>query len=175
MNNSQTILENLSKHCDLLHDILAQAAQELRELDRRLMQILQQLHKSIEVRDTNFSADFNAFCAALRKKIDLQETTWTELRAQARACKPADWDASLALGAKGFNSQAKTLSRACDEFITAYDLFSRTYKNYTAAKLNVWLLTACQNDVSILTGKVLFLAREIAKHTERNRGKYVAG
>ena len=136
---------------------------------------MQQLHKNIEVRDTNFSTDFNEYCTALRKKIDHQETAWTELRAQARACKPADWDASLALGAKGFNSQAKTLSRACDEFITAYDLFSRTYKNYTAAKLNVWLLTACQNDVSILTGKVLFLAREIAKHTERNRGKYVAG
>ena len=173
--NSQHILENLSAYCEQLRIILTQATQNLHDLDRRLKQILQQLHKNIEVRDTDFSAEFNAYCHDLRQKIDAQEAACTDLRAQVRTCKPAQWDASLILPAKGFNSRAKTLSRACDEFITAYDLFSRTYKNYTAAKLNVWLLTSCQNDVSTLTGKVLFLAREIAKHTEQNRGKHAAG
>ena len=72
-------------------------------------------------------------------------------------------------------SRAKTLSRACDEFITAYDIFARTYKGFTAAKLNVWLLTSCQSDYSSLTGKILFLAREIVKQTEQKRGIHVAG
>ena len=172
---TETLLETLSQHCDTLRGHLGQASQTLQELDRRLVQIVQQLHKNIEVRDTSFAPDFNAYCQQLRRTLDEQDPAWTALRAQTRTYKPTDWDASLALAAKGFNSRAKTLSRACDEFTTAYDVFSHTYKNFTAAKLNVWLLTSCQNDLLNLTGKILFLAREIAKHTERNRGKHAAG
>ena len=164
------LLDTISSRCDALRSQLGQAAQELQELDRRLAQIIQQLHKNIEVRDTAFATDFNTFCQQTRQQIDEQETAWQDLRAQARAYKPADWTADLALDAKGFNSRAKTLSRACDEFITAYDVFCRTYKGFTAFKLNVWLLTACQNDLSTLTGKILFLAREITKYTEQKRG-----
>lgn len=172
--NTETILEKLTQHCDLVRGHLAQATQELRDLNRRLEQISQQIHKNIEVRDSSFAEDFNTYCQQLRKKLDKQETTWVTLRTQARASKPADWHAGLALPAKGFSSHAKMLSRACDEFTTAYDIFGHTYKGFTAAKINVWLLTACENDFSNLTGKILFLAREIAKHTERNRGKNVA-
>ena len=55
---------------------------------------------------------------------------------------------------------------------TVYDLFCKNYKGFTAAKLNVWLLTSCQTDISNLTGKVLFLAREISKKTEQNRSPH---
>ena len=57
----------------------------------------------------------------------------------------------------------------CDEFTTEYDIFGKQYKNFTAAKLNMWLLTSCQADINNLTGKVVFLAREIARKTEQNR------
>ena len=173
--NTETIIEQLSDHCDLLRTAFAQATQELQELNRRLTQITQQLHKNIEVRDGTFATDFNTYCQRVRQQLDKLDPAWNALRAQARACKPADWHAGLALAAKGLNSHAKTLSRACDEFTTAYDVFARTYKRFTAAKLNVWLLTACQTDGANLTGKILFLAREIAKNTERNRGKNVTG
>ncbi len=172
---TELILEKLSGQCDSLRGAVSQAAQNLCELNRRLTQISQQLHKNIEVRDGDFAEDFNAYCLQLRKQLDEQETAWAALRTQARAYKPTDWNAGLALPAKGFNSHAKMLSRVCDEFTTAYDIFARTYKGFTAAKLNVWLLTTCENDCSNLTGKILFLAREIAKHTERNRGKHVTG
>jgi hypothetical protein len=173
--NTEQLLTDTSAHCDTLRSDLAKATRGLEEMNRRLEQILQQLHKNIEVRDTTFAAEFNTFCTGLRATLDAHEPFWTESRAQARTTKPTDWTADLALGAKGFNSRAKTLSRACDEFITAYDAFARNYKNFTAAKLNVWLLTSCQTDIQNLTGKILFLAREIAQHTERNRGNYVHG
>ncbi|MBO7191512.1 MAG: hypothetical protein J6V32_05365, partial [Elusimicrobiaceae bacterium] len=168
-------LEKLTDYCDGLRGHIIQASQELAELDRRLTQISQQIHKNIEVRDASFAADFNNYCCKLRKELDELDTVWSTLRAQSRACKPADWTAELILPAKGLNSHAKTLSRACDEFITAYDIFARTYKGFTAVKLNVWLLTACQNDFFNLTGKILFLAREIARHTEQKRGNHAAG
>ena len=60
-------------------------------------------------------------------------------------------------------------------FTTAYDIFCRTYKKFTAAKLNVWLLTNCQTDGSNLTSKILFLARQIVSQTEKNRGHYAIG
>lgn len=180
MNNTPTLttselLEQMSARCDALRTALAGATQELQDLNRRLEQIIQQLHKNIEVRDASFAADFNNYCCKLRKELDELDTVWSTLRAQSRACKPADWTAELILPAKGLNSHAKTLSRACDEFITAYDIFARTYKGFTAVKLNVWLLTACQNDFFNLTGKILFLAREIARHTEQKRGNHAAG
>ena len=172
---TDVLLEHISGQCDQLRTDCSQAAQELQELNRRLAQIVQQLHKNIEVRDLTFAEDFNTFCLQLRQQLDQRETTWQQIRAQVHACKPADWGVDLVLAAKGLNSRAKTLSRACDELTTAYDIFSHTYKGFTAAKLNVWLLTSCQSDFSNLTGKILFLAREIAKYTEQKRGNYVAG
>lgn len=173
--NAETLLEQTSSACDALRGDIASATRLLLEFNRRLEQILQQLHKNIEVRDTEFAAQFNEFCTRLRTEQDARDPFWTETRALARALKPADWTGDLALAAKGLNSRAKTLSRAMDEFTTAYDLFCRNYKSFTAAKLNVWLLTSCQNDFSNLTGKILFLAREIAKNTEKNRGPYAVG
>nr|QGT50814.1 hypothetical protein Elusimicrob2101_0770 [uncultured Elusimicrobia bacterium] len=173
--NPETLLEQISAACDALRSDTITATRALLEFNRRLEQILQQLHKNIDVRDTEFAPQFNDFCARLRKEQDDREPFWTEARATARNFKPADWTGDLALPAKGLNSRAKTLSRATDEFTTAYDLFCRNYKSFTAAKLNVWLLTSCQNDYSNLTGKILFLAREIAKHTEKNRGPHAFG
>ena len=112
---------------------------------------------------------------SLRRCLDEDEPFWTQVRAQIRSCKDSDWTGDLTLAAKGLNSHAKTLSRASDEFTTAYDIFYRNYTGFTAAKLNVWLLTSCQNDVDSLTGKILFLARDIAKKTERNRRPHVFG
>jgi len=173
--NTDTLLETISSQCDSLRTQLITAARDLQELNRRLEQIMQQLHKNIDVRDNTFAEDFNTYCQQLRQSLDVQDTAWQTIRTQTRAVKPADWTADLILPAKGVNSRAKTLSRACDEFITAYDIFARTYKGFTAAKLNVWLLTSCQSDYSSLTGKILFLAREIVKQTEQKRGIHVAG
>ena len=171
----ENLLETISTQCDSLRGLLISSTQELAQLTHRLEQIVQQLRKNIEVRDTAFAEDFNAYCQQLRQQLDGQENTWTEIRTNLRACKPEDWTADLVLPAKGINSRAKTLSRACDEFITAYDVFARIYKNFTAAKLNVWLLTSCQSDFSILSGKILFLAWAITKLTEQKRGNYAAG
>ena len=173
--NTQELIDRLSAQCDALRALVLGAAQELTALHKRLEQIVQQLHKNIDVRDETFPADFNTFCQQLRAQLDEWETVWTQTRAEVREVKPADWTADLALPAKGFNSHARTLSRSCDEFTTAYDAFNRTYKSFTAAKLNVFLLTACQTDAANLTGKILFLAREVNKYTERNRGAHVRG
>ncbi len=169
-----TLLDTFSTQTDIFRTQLITAARELQELNRRLSQIEQQLHKNIDVRDGSFAGDFNAYSQQLRHTLDGQETAWAAIRTQVRAYKPSDWTADLILPAKGINSRAKTLSRACDEFITVYDIFARTYKGFTAAKLNVWLLTSCQSDIPSLTGKILFLAREIVKQTEQKRGIHVA-
>ncbi len=173
--NCETLLDQISARCDAFRADLTAAAQNLRDFNRRLEQIIQQLHKDMAVRDEAFAGQFNQYCLDLRKKLDGDEPFWTQTRNQVRACKDADWTGDLALAAKGLNSRAKTLSRACDEFTTAYDAFYRRYTGFTASKLNVWLLTSCQNDAASLTGKILFLAREIAKKTERNRGPHVYG
>jgi len=171
--NATELLTNLSAQCTRLHALLAAASHELAVLHKRLEQIVQQLRKNIEVRDQLFSEQFNEFCQKLRTQVDEWDPQWTQLRAKARELKPQDWGADLALAAKGFNSQARALSRAQDEFTGIYDAFNRTYKSFTAAKLNVFLLTSCQTDTENLTSKILFLAREIAKYTEKNRGTYV--
>ncbi len=173
--NCETLLTQISAQCDAFRADLTSAAQNLRDFNRRLEQILLQLHKDLTVRDEEFAGQFNQYCQDLRQKLDKDEPFWTQTRNQVRSYKTADWTGDLALAAKGLNSRAKTLSRACDEFTTAYDAFCRNYSGFTAAKLNVWLLTSCQNDANNLTGKILFLAREIAKKTERNRGPHVYG
>lgn len=173
--NCETLLEQISARCDKFRADLTVAAQNLRDFNRRLEQILQQLHKDIAVRDEAFAGQFNQYCLALRQELDEDEPFWTQSRAQIRTYKDSAWSGDLALAAKGLNSRAKTLSRACDEFTTAYDAFCKNYNGFTAAKLNVWLLTSYQNDAANLTGKILFLAREIAKKTERNRGPHAFG
>ena len=169
---AEQLLEKISSQCEQLRAEVLAAGSELIRFDKRLEQILQQLHKNIEVRDTTFAQEFNDFCQQLRAQVNAQETAWMQLRGEIRSRKDNEWEGLLALAAKGLNSRAKALSRASDEFITAYDIFCKNYKNFTAAKLNVWLLTSCQTDVANLTGKILFLAREIAQKTERNRTPY---
>ncbi len=169
---AEELLEQTSIQCDSLRIFLQKQTTFLQDYTRRLMQILQQLHKNIEVRDTAFSTQFNTFCQELRDVLNKREPVWTELRTQIRQVPQKEWNGDLTLAAKGLNSRAKALSRACDEFGTAYDLFGKCYKNYTAEKLNMFLLTSCQTDISNLTGKILFLARELARKTEQNRSPY---
>lgn len=169
---AEELLEQTSAQCDSLRILLQQEMTSLRDFSRRLLQILQQLRKNVEVRDTDFAEQFNTYCQNLRDAVNKREPVWTELRAQIRQISSKEWTGDLALAAKGLNSRAKALSRACDEFTTEYDNFGKQYKNYTAAKLNVWLLTSCQTDIANLTGKILFVARELARKTEQNRSPH---
>ena len=168
--NSEQLLEQISTRCEALRNLLQLQVPMLQDFGRRLLQITQQLRKNIEVRDTAFADDFNTYVQTLRETLDKTEPAWTELRNQIRQLPDKAWDGELTLPAKGLNSRAKTLCVACDEFTAQYDIFSKQYKNFTAAKLNMWLLTSCQADINNLTDKVLFLAREIARKTEQNRG-----
>ncbi len=173
--NTEQILTDLSNQSDSLRALALNATQELRLLQQRLEQIVQQLRKNIAIRDQAFATDFNTFCLNLRHQLDAWEPAWTQTRALVRTVKPGQWNAELALTAKGFNSQARMLSRANDEFTTVYSNFVQIYKSFTAAKLHVFLLTSCQTDMENLTSKILFLAREIATYTSRNRGTYARG
>ena len=167
--NGEKLLEKLSSQCDDLRTLLQQQGPLLGDFSRRLLQITQQLRKNIEVRDTNFANEFNDYVKNLRELLDQAEPVWTQLRAQTRQISDKSWAGELALPAKGFNSRAKALGNASAEFTAQYDAFCKQYKNFTAAKLNMWLLTACQTDITGLTGKILFLAREIARKTGENR------
>ncbi len=167
--NAENLVEQLSAQCDQLRTLLQQQAPALRDFSRRLLQITQQLRKNIDVRDNSFADEFNTYVQTLRATLDEREPAWTQLRTDIRQLQDKDWSGDLALAAKGLNSRAKALSVACDEFATEYDTFGKQYKNFTAAKLNVWLLTSCQADIQSLGGKILFLAREIARKTEQNR------
>ena len=166
----EQLLDAVSAQCDLLRTHLNNTTEQLNAFTKRLIQISQQLRKNIPLRDETFAADFNGFCQELRTYINEKEPIWASLRASLRARRNKDQtSADLALPAKGFNNRAKMLSRVCDEFTTSYTLFCKEYKRFTAAKLNVWLLTSCQTDLENLTGKILFLARELARKTEQNR------
>lgn len=168
----EQLLDQVCTQCDSSRLFLQQRATTLADFARRLLQITQQMHKNIEVRDTDFAEQFNAFCQDLRDELDKREPVWSQLRAQLRQVPAKSWSGDLALAAKGLNSHAKTFSRTCDEFDTAYHTFMKQYKNFTASKLNVWLLTSAQTDITNLCGKVLFLARELARKTEQNRSPH---
>lgn len=168
--NTEELLQNISKQCDDFKTLLSHTSDGLTEFTRRLELILSRLHKDNDTRDEHFSKQFNQFVLDLRTHIDQQETFWAEARKQTRTLQPKDLD-DLVLAAKGVNSRAKSLSRACDEFSTAFHTFYKTYQSYTAQKLNVWLLTSCDSDISNLTGKILFLARELSTAAERSRGR----
>lgn len=170
MTPTEQLLEQTTAFCEAFRTFLQRQTPALDDLCKRLTQIVQQLRKNIEVRDTTFSADFNTYVQELRSALDAHLAAWAQLRTEIRQVPDKSWAADLALGAKGFNSRAKALSASCDEFTTAYDAFCKQYKNFTAAKLHVFLLTACQGDSVNITGQVLFLARELARKTEQNRG-----
>ncbi|MBP5430207.1 MAG: hypothetical protein J6Y25_04950 [Elusimicrobiaceae bacterium] len=169
---AEELLEQTSQQCESYRLLLMPVITTLSDFGRRLLQINQQIRKNVEVRDNEFTEQFNNYVAHLRSLLDKREPVWTELRNQIRQVPPSSWTADLALDAKGLNSRAKALSRACDDFNAQYDIFCKHYKNFTAAKLNVWLLTACQNDITSLTEKILLLAREIARQTEQKRSPH---
>lgn len=168
----EELLDQTSIQCEALRIFLQQQTTRLMDFGRRLGQIVQQLRKNIEVRDTQFAEEFNNYAKDLRDTLDKREPVWTELRTQLRQVPQNKWNGDLSLAAKGLNSRAKALSRSCDEFESEYDIFCKNYKNFTAVKLNVWLLTSCWTDISSLTGKILFLARELSRKTEQNRSPY---
>ena len=165
----EQLLEKTAAFCETLRVCLQRQVPQLGDFSRRLLQIIQQLRKNMEVRDVTFANDFNNYVKQLREELNQQEPVWTELRNQIRQVPDKEWTADLSLDAKGFNSRAKALSVTCDEFVDTYDKFCKQYKNFTAVKLNVWLLTSCQTDVMNVTGKMLFLARELARKTEQKK------
>lgn len=168
----EELVDQMAIQCDALRIFVQQQTTRLADFAKRLQQIVQQLRKNIEVRDMSFAEDFNQFVQDLRDTLDKREPVWTELRGQIRQVPTKEWTGDLALPAKGLNSRAKVLSRVCDEFETAYDQFCKDYKSFTAAKLNVWLLTASQTDIANLTSKIVFLAREISRKTEQHRSPH---
>lgn len=168
----QELVDQTAVQCDALRIFVQKQTTRLIDLDKRLQQIIQQLRKNIEVRDTEFAGEFNQFVQDLRDTLDKREPVWTELRGQLRQIPDKSWTADLILSAKGLNSRAKVLSRTCDEFENEYDQFCKNYKSFTAAKLNVWLLTSCQTDIANLTGKIVFVAREISRKTDQHRSPY---
>lgn len=162
MSDLNDLLSAAEQQVEALRTLGADGARALRDFARRLELILSQDHKNIPVRDGAFATDFAGFCTQLRQRLDGQLDYWQQARSELRAANPAA-DYGLNLAAKSFALRSKALSRACDDFTTAYDYFNRFYKNYTLAKLPVWLLTACCNDLNNLTGKILFISREISK------------
>ncbi len=168
----EALIEQTSIQCEALRIFVQHQTTLLTSFSQRLQHIMQQLRKNIEVRDNAFVEEFNQHAQDLRDTLNKREPVWTELRSQIRQVPSKAWTAELALSAKGLNSRAKALSRACDEFETEYDRFCKIYKGFTAAKLNVWLLTSCQTDIASLTGKIVFLAREISHKTDQHRSSY---
>ena len=164
----EDLFAQLSQEAEHLHTLTGQAARQLRDLSRRLELILSQIHKNIPIRDSAFTEDFTAFCAELRRQTDHALTQWTQLREQSRQ-QFTQKNYPSVLQAKGFALHAKTLSRTCDDFTTAYDAFSALYKNYTLSKLPVWILNTCCEDINHLAGKILFLSREMSKYSDRVR------
>ena len=162
--NQIDLLESITAQTDSFRSTVLKETSALRDFSRRLELILSQDHKNILVRDTGFATDFSAFCTSLRKDFDSQLEFWQEKRSLLRS-SITQGEYGLSLAAKSFSLRAKTLSRAADDFTTAYAEFSRFYKNYTLEKLPVWLLNSCCDDLNNLTGKILFISREIIKKT----------
>ena len=167
------LFDDISTQANSLRAQVATAAQGLRDFTRRLELILSQDHKNMTIRDGNFAQDFSQFCTQLRKQTDDILQYWQQTRETLRTIKPKDQRPS-SLQAKSFALRAKTLSRATDDFTTAYDCFNSFYKNYTLSKLPVWVLTSCCDDLNNLTGKILFLAREVSKKSEGGTTLYGA-
>ena len=161
----QDIFDMLCCQADTSRNLITQSAQQIRLFTQRLELILSQDYKKIPIRDAAFGAEFATFCAQLRQQLDQLLCQWQTFRSDLRQA-PYKELTPTSLQAKSFSLRAKDLSRACDDFTTAYDQFSKFYKKYTLSKLPVWVLTSCCEDLNNITGKILFLSREISKKTE---------
>ena len=130
----QELVDQTAIQCDALRIFVQSQSTRLADFGKRLRQIIQQLRKNIEVRDTEFASEFNQFVQDMRDTLDKREPAWTELRGQIRQLSDKCWTGDLALSAKGLNSRAKVLSRSCDEFGSEYDRFCKDYKSFTFCK-----------------------------------------
>ena len=157
------IFEEITIQTASWRSAVSDAAHTVRDFTRRLELILSQDRRKIPVRDTTFSADFTQFCTQLREQTDQTLQYWQQTRQQLRQSLQKQKPTSLQ--AKSFTLRAKAFSRACDELTSAYDRFNEVYQNYTLTKLPVWILTACCDDINNWSGKILFLTREMTKHT----------
>ncbi|MBO7237699.1 MAG: hypothetical protein J6U96_00195 [Elusimicrobiaceae bacterium] len=166
----QEVFDTLPVQAEQLNTHVSRAAQQLRDFARRLELILSQDHKHIPIRDTDFPSEFAAFCTTQRQQMDQFMSAWQQLREQTRQ-QFTDKQYPLSLQMKSFVMRAKTLSRTADDLITAYDGFNNLYKNYTLAKLPVWVLTSVCEDLNHLVGKILFLSRETTKYAGKVPGR----
>lgn len=164
--SQQDLLETANTQLDAFRSEVMASAQVLRDFTRRMELILSQDHRNLEIRDTTFSDEFSTFCKDLRTKYDESMPYWQKTRLDLKNYTAKE-DYAFSLAVKSFSLKSKALSRITDDFTTAYDAFNRIYKNYTLSKLPVWLLTSCCEDLNNLTGKLLFLARELSKKTEK--------
>ena len=151
--------DEIEKSCVALRDI----NNKLYGYYGRLEVIYKQYRRKIPVKDTTFQEEFRATMLDLKAFSDNSNDFWQKTRSFIREADKSKLVEESRISVKQLKINANAFNRQTDELYTIFKNIQRIAKE-VPLRLNWWLLEASCGELGNITGRILFLIRDMEKY-----------
>lgn len=151
--------DEIEKSCVALREINT----KLQGYYGRLEVIYKQYRRKMPVKDTTFQEEFRATMLELKFFSDTSNDFWQKTRSFIREADKPKLVEESRIAVKQLKLNAAAFNRQTDELYTIFKNIQRIAKE-VPLRLNWWLLEASCDELGKITGKILFLIRDMEKY-----------
>lgn len=159
-------LKRYKEEIDFSTEKLKSVAADMGLFYDRLCDIAKQYKKKSAVKDENFEEEFRAMVTSLRVLTDKSLQFWQDARGYIRSADRKELMSGNRILIKQMNIAARNFSRVTDEFETLLKTFQALSGDITL-RLNWWMLESCLKDLQNISGRILFLVRDLEKNYDK--------
>ncbi len=161
--SSEAKIKQMSEEIDSSSAALRTINEKLRSYYDRLEVICKQHRRRMPIKDITFQEEFRATVLELKDFADKSDDFWQQTRAFFRTGEKATLVEANRIGIKQMNIGAMAFSRQVDELYTVFKNIQSLARE-VPLRLNWWLLEASCEDLTKISGRILFLIRDLEKY-----------
>jgi len=154
----------LAEQIEHMNSELLALTSELDAFAERAITITKQKKRGLPIKDTTFAGDFSLLCTKTGAFVSKSEDFWRSLNSVVRDGKVPQ-DNSIAV--RGVGAKARQINKAMEEFVSVFRYVQSTAKSCPVT-LNMWTLETHASDLERISGKILFVTRELSKSVEQS-------
>lgn len=165
MKPEKITFDTLAKKLDSMHDELKRFISTIENISIRGTKIIKQQKHSICVCDTDFDADFAHLTGKIKKFAVGFRNFWLDASNLRRKLKEKEIVEDNPMILKTFVTLAREINLTIEELES---IFGYMRKNIKSSNLHFdwWALEVAVADIMRLSGKILFVSREISRLAE---------
>lgn len=158
-NKIKQMADEIEKSCTALRAINT----KLHSYYGRLEVIYKQYRRKMPVKDTTFQEEFRSTMLELKAFSDSNNEFWQQTRFFIRQADKPKLVEESRIGVKQLKINANAFNRQTDELYTIFKNIQRLAKE-VPLRLNWWLLETSCGELEKISGRILFLIRDMEKY-----------